>query len=217
MEPARRRVFEIVASADEPLTREQVAVASGLSLSLATFHLERLLESGLLEANVEEVASARPGGAAGPRRQRGRPAKRYRVARREIAVTVPARDYRLAAELFADALAAHERPPSLDEAARERGRTMGGAVSGRAELLDVLVGIGYEPRLVDGDAVTLRNCPFDGLTARHRDLVCPTNLAFLEGLVAGAAATGLEARLEPGDGRCCVVLHPVDRDHRPAP
>jgi predicted ArsR family transcriptional regulator len=211
VEPAHRRVFESVASADSPVTREQVAVGSGLSLALATFHLERLLEAGLLESNSAVVAGpVSPAGTGGGKR-RGRPAKLYRVARREFTVSVPGRDYRLAAEIFAEALVG-ELPPALDEAARERGRVMGRGVSDRRKLLDALADHGYEPRPSDGDSIALRNCPFDGLTERHRDLICPTNLALLEGLIEGAAGTtGMEALLEPGEGRCCVVLRPLDR------
>lgn len=184
------------------MTREQVAAGSGLSLALATFHLERLLEAGLLESS----SSAGTGS-----KRRGRPAKLYRLARREFTVSVPGRDYRLAAELFAEALPVDALPPALDEAARERGRAMGRGVSDWEKLLDVLAGHGYEPRRIDGDSIALRNCPFDGLTERHRDLICPTNLALLEGFVEGSAITGMEARLEPGEGRCCVVLRPSDR------
>ena len=71
-------------------------------------------------------------------------------------------------------------------------------------LVDVLAEHGYEPRLVDDD-VCLTNCPFDRLAAEHTELVCGMNLA----LVTAAARTldpRLAPRLEPADGRCCVVV-----------
>lgn len=197
-----------MAAADSPVTREQTAAGTGLSLALATFHLEKLLEAGLLEV----CSGAAPSGALpGVGRRRGRPAKLYRSVREEVLVSVPGRrDYRLAAELFAEALPDDRMPPALDQAARERGRAMGRGVRDRAALIQALADRGYEPRSIDGDFIALRNCPFEGLTERHRALICPANLALLQGLVEGAGLSGVEARLEPGDGRCCVVLRPVD-------
>jgi predicted ArsR family transcriptional regulator len=63
---------------------------------------------------------------------------------------------------------------------------------------------GYEPHL-DEELLTLRNCPFHALAQEHTELVCGMNLALI------TAATehldpGLEARLEPAEGRCCVVV-----------
>jgi predicted ArsR family transcriptional regulator len=54
--------------------------------------------------------------------------------------------------------------------------------------------------------VRLRNCPFDSLAQRHRDLVCGMNLSLVDGMLAGLDATGLAARLDPQPGRCCVTL-----------
>ena len=76
-----------------------------------------------------------------------------------------------------------------------------------ARLVDVLADHGYEPRLVD-DNVCLTNCPFDQLAAEHTDLVCGMNLRLLDGLLEGAGAEELTARLQPTPGRCCVRLEP---------
>jgi predicted ArsR family transcriptional regulator len=207
LEPARRRVFGFVASTDRPVTRDETASATGLALPLATFHLEKLLEAGLLEAAAAPVTAA--GG-----RRRGRPSKLYRAARRELVVNLPARDYRLAAELFGDALAQSSGSDSLESAARARGRKLGeraasraeGGVSLEAAVVGVLVDQGYEPRRLDDGSVALRNCPFDGLTESYGELICPANLSLLAGLLEGAGVTSMRTALEPGDGRCCVVL-----------
>jgi predicted ArsR family transcriptional regulator len=54
--------------------------------------------------------------------------------------------------------------------------------------------------------VRLRNCPFHLLAGRHPPLICGMNLALLEGLLSGAGAGGLTARLDPRPEECCVVL-----------
>jgi predicted ArsR family transcriptional regulator len=64
---------------------------------------------------------------------------------------------------------------------------------------------GYEPRRT-GSTVTLVNCPFRALARRHTDLVCGMNSALITGLVEALAADFVDARLEPGDARCCVIL-----------
>lgn len=208
LEPARRRVFGFVASADRPVTRDETASATGLALPLATFHLERLLEVGLLEAVAPPASAAAVG------RRRGRPAKLYRAARQDLLVSMPARDYRLAAELFADALARGPGPDSLGMAARARGRRLGERAMERAaegaELEAAVVGVladqGYEPRRLEDGSMALRNCPFDGLTEGHGDLICPANRSLLAGLLEGAGLSTLDATLEPGEGRCCILL-----------
>ena len=63
---------------------------------------------------------------------------------------------------------------------------------------------GYEPQ-VSGDAIRLRNCPFDALAEEHRELVCGMNLAFVRGLVEGAGAKGSPV-LDPQPDECCVAV-----------
>src|SRR5438046_1196132 len=61
-EPTRRRVYEAVRAADEPITRDGVAEAVGIGRRLAAFHLDLLADAGLLDVDY-----ARP-----PGRRRGR-------------------------------------------------------------------------------------------------------------------------------------------------
>jgi predicted ArsR family transcriptional regulator len=63
---------------------------------------------------------------------------------------------------------------------------------------------GYEPER-DGAHIRLRNCPFHRLAEQFPPLVCGMNLALLEGLVDELGAD-CRPRLDPGPGRCCVVL-----------
>jgi predicted ArsR family transcriptional regulator len=138
---------------------------------------------------------------------------------------VPPRRYDLAAELLAEAVQRAVRTGSdvaalLAEVGRERGQALAQAVrsrrprAGKAALLravaEELGQHGYEPA-VEGQEVVLRNCPFDALAERHRELVCGLNLDLLQGLVEGLDDTRLHARLEPAEGCCCVRVAAVQR------
>jgi predicted ArsR family transcriptional regulator len=71
---------------------------------------------------------------------------------------------------------------------------------------NLLVDEGYAPRPAEEGRVCLANCPFDAVAKKNREVICPTNLALLEGMLEGAGAEGVSARLDPEPGRCCVVL-----------
>jgi len=74
-----------------------------------------------------------------------------------------------------------------------------------ADLCRLAIALGFEPR-ADPGAVTLHNCPFHALAARHTELVCGLNHAFLSGLVDGLGVTDSTPVLAPRAGRCCVEL-----------
>ncbi len=194
----RRRVYEHVASAAGLVSRDEAASAAGIGRTLAAYHLDRLAAEGLLT-----VAYERRSGRSGP--GAGRPAKLYARADREVAVSVPPRDYHLAARLLADAAAADPdggTRRALTAAAERLGHEIA-AEAGAAELEPLLRERGYEP--YDDDGVTrLRNCPFHAVAQRHPEIVCDMNLALLRGVVAGRP--GVRASLEPAPGRCCVAL-----------
>jgi len=116
-DPVRRRLYEVVCGRTEPVGRDEAAAAAGVGRALAVYHLDRLTEAGLLTASYQ-----RPPGRTGP--GAGRPAKLYARSDREFAVTVPPREYELAARLLVQAV---ESDPSgrsrvaLLEAARRLG------------------------------------------------------------------------------------------------
>ena len=206
-EPVRRRLYDWVVGQPEPVGREAAAAALGITRGLATFHLDKLADAGLLETSYRRLT-----GRVGP--GAGRPARVYWRAIREFSVTVPERRYARAADLFASAL---ERigdggaPPELVAAAGEMGESLGRSVprgGGRFRLAKALENGGYEPITDRTGTIRLRNCPFDALTDAHRSLVCGTNLALARGLVEGAGATDVEAVLDPQPGFCCVTFVP---------
>jgi predicted ArsR family transcriptional regulator len=206
----RRALFDHVRRQDHPVTREEAAEALGMSRGLAAFHLDKLVDAGLLRARYQ-APPGRPRG-------RGRAPKVYEPAQDGLAITVPERRYQLIAEIFADAVA--EEPADAAEAARqragERGLELGSRLRAEAggqgvDLVPVLAGLGFEPQSGPDGQLLLHNCPFHALAARHTALVCGLNHAFLAGLVAGVAATGVRADLVPRPGACCVTLAGVAR------
>jgi predicted ArsR family transcriptional regulator len=196
-EPIRRRLFAYVRSSSEPVSREDAAEAVGIGRSLAAYHLDKLAEQDLLT-----ISYRRPEGRTGP--GAGRPAKLY-VAQGEVSVSVPPRDYELAADLLAEAAEmSDEARAALDAVAARAGRRMG---EGRKGSLDeALAGRGYEPFEDEAGVIRLRNCPFHRLAEQHRDVVCGMNQAYLEGLLEGLGRTDVRASLEPEPGRCCVAI-----------
>lgn len=216
-EPTRRRVFAYVSSTDQPVSRDDVAAEVGISRELAAFHLDRLLDGGLLDAEYRRLSGRTGPGA-------GRPAKLYRRTDREIAISFPSRRYEAAADVFAEGIARLEDPAAIEavaDVARERGRDVGletrSAAGPRpsrrrlvAALIDLLRRAGYEPAVDEASgAVSLRNCPYHALVADHRELTCGMNLAWAQG-VAEAADLPLRPVLAGREGVCCVEFVRAD-------
>ncbi|MFL5679438.1 MAG: helix-turn-helix transcriptional regulator [Chloroflexota bacterium] len=202
LEPVRRRLYEFVVENRGAVDRDAAAAGTGIGRPLAAFHLDRLAEAGLLE-----VEFRRRSGRTGP--GAGRPAKFCRASAIDaIEVSVPARRYRFAAELFAEGLEgdAAGREAVLD-AARERGRAVGrGVADGGA--VAALRELGYSPVPSDDGTIQLANCPFRALVGEHRNVICATNLALLGGLVESLPRERLRAERHDAEGRCCVDLVP---------
>jgi len=206
-EPVRRKLYDWVVAQTEPVGREAAAVAVGVTRGLAAFHLDKLADAGLLESSYRRLT-----GRVGP--GAGRPARVYWRADREFSVSLPDRRYARAADLFASALEGlgdGSPPPALTDAARGMGQQLAGTArhgSGRTRLLTALENGGYQPITDASGTIRLRNCPFDALVESHRTLVCGTNLALANGLVAGAGADSITPILDPQPGYCCVAYVP---------
>lgn len=211
-EPTRRRLYDHVVRSPAPVSRDDASAATGVPRATAAFHLDRLVDDGLLEVQFQRLTGRTGPGA-------GRPAKLYRRAECTVSVSLPERRYDLAGALLASALdeaeASGEAPRRvLERSARRRGvelaeraRATDSDAPPRDVVLQVLEGQGFEPRIED-DAVVLANCPFHTLALAHTDLVCGMNLSLLDGVVEGVPAAGLVAELQPTAGRCCVRLRP---------
>lgn len=210
-DPTRRRLYEYVAARRGGVGRDEAARAAGVSRMLAAFHLDKLVAAGLLVADYRRLTGRRGPGA-------GRPSKVYRRSGRQITVMLPVRRYTEAAQLFATAVeaAGPRATRALHQAALEFGQDMGvaarelaGPRAGHDRLLavaeQVLRDYGFEPARANGDLL-LHSCPFDALAQQHRATVCHMNAELLSGFVRGLKVRGLQARLDPGEDRCCVIL-----------
>jgi predicted ArsR family transcriptional regulator len=215
-DPVRRRLYLYVVGQSGEVSREAAARAVGISRPAAAFHLEKLVEEGLLEAGYRRLSGRRGPGA-------GRPARVYRRAARELHIDLPSRDYELVARFLLRGVDPEHPGKALkraDQAAWEFGVALGAEARRRARrhlsgdrlhraLTEVLEERGYDPTSTEGGVLRLRNCPFDALSADYRDLVCPMNLSMMRGVLEGMGASELDAVLEPQPGMCCVAFMPT--------
>ncbi|HEX6445023.1 MAG TPA: helix-turn-helix domain-containing protein [Streptosporangiales bacterium] len=207
-EPTRRRLYEHVAHLAEPATRDEVAAALDLPRATVAFHLDRLVDEGLLETSY-----ARRSGRSGP--GAGRPAKLYRRSERTIQISLPERRYELAAQLLAAAVEDAQRDgvdpgTALERRASvlgvERARTVT-AADHRERLLTILAAHGFEPD-ASGETIVFRNCPFHALAQQHTQLVCHMALWLVNGILDGAETPDMHARLCHVQDGCCVRISP---------
>ncbi|UOE22098.1 helix-turn-helix domain-containing protein [Thermobifida halotolerans] len=205
-DPLRRRLYEYVVGREGETSRAEAAEAVGVQRTLAAFHLDRLVEAGLLA-----TSRRKPSGRGGP--GSGRPAKLYRRADRQVDVHLPPRDYETAAHLLAEAVQRSGAEEALYAAARAEGSRRGSAAPAERpvdldRLGELLAGLGYEPAAEAEEPRTLRlrNCPFHTLARAFPPLACGMNLELLRGLLEGARAEGFTARMAPRGEHCCVAI-----------
>jgi predicted ArsR family transcriptional regulator len=227
-DPARRALYEYVVEQGREVSRNEAAEAVGLQRTLAAFHLDRLAGAGLLEVTFRRLGARSGPGA-------GRPAKLYRRAAVEHAVSLPPRAYLRAATVLAAAIEGSGAEAALAETARAQGRAAGRALAeqagaagggvGLAQVLHHLAEQGYAPATEPGPGapgdeaargepapgeaalVRLRNCPFHALAQAFPVVACGMNVALLEGLVDGARLDGrYTVRVDPQPGTCCAIL-----------
>ncbi len=192
----RRALYRYVAECGVPVSRDDAARAAGISRPLAAYHLDKLVDDGLLEASYLHRGDRRGPGA-------GR------------------RDYAVLAELLARAVeadASGAARAALNQAAAGLGAELAteatnhtAAQVDRADVLaalrQTLASRGYEPYDDSDGTIRLRNCPFDRIAAQHRELVCGANLAMLQRLADQLGGDQpVRALLDPRPGRCCVAL-----------
>ena len=224
----RRRIYVFLRDRRTPATRDDVGAAVGISRRLAAYHLDLLVERGLLRATY-----ARPPGRGGP--GAGRPAKRYDLSGEAIEISIPQRRYDLAGHLLVAAIehqapGEHVRDATL-RVARKRGEEVGrtfredaGLRRGSADrtlsaVQQAVEPYGFEPYRSAPGEVALANCPFHALAQEAPELVCAMNRSFIEGIVRGLGDERVDAVLEPTTGECCVTLRAprAQRAREPGP
>lgn len=209
----RRGMYAYIRTARRPVTRDEAAASVGISRKLAAFHLDKLVDAGLLRARYEAVGGIR---------KVGRAPKVYEPTETDIRVTIPERRHEVLADILMDAVLTESEGENARQAAvrvarrrgeeigaEERARTKPGRL-GAERALTLLEGLlarhGFEPGRESPTCMRLRNCPFHPLAARAPELVCGVNLALLDGVLAGLEATKVRAVLAPRQGECCVEL-----------
>lgn len=215
-EPTRCALYLYVVGLGREVSRDEASRAVGISRALAAFHLDRLVEEGLLGNTFRRLTGNTGPGA-------GRPAKLYHRSELRLELTLPRTRYELIARLLVRAVADVGSAPAkrtLFVLAGEHGFEMGaearrraGPRPGRTVLLEkaaaVLAEYGFEPFTGPDGEILLRNCPFDAVARENKELVCGMNLALMEGLVRGLRIRNLAARLDPKPGFCCVAIGAV--------
>ncbi|MGH9040175.1 MAG: helix-turn-helix transcriptional regulator, partial [Acidimicrobiia bacterium] len=179
-EPLRRALYAYVVDQTDAVGRDEAGQAVGITRELAAFHLDKLLQEGLLDVEYRRLSGRGGPGA-------GRPAKLYRPSDRQLEISLPGRRYELAARLLAEAWAEPGADPAqaLDGVARRFGEALGAQARWRLgrrptatrvlqAACEVLREQGFEPTETDG-GVRLRNCPFQSIANDHPELVCGMN------------------------------------------
>jgi predicted ArsR family transcriptional regulator len=205
-DPVRLKLYRYVAAQGRDVDRAEAAKALGISRSLATFHLEKLTEQGLLETTYRRLTGRTGPGA-------GRTAKLYRRSARRFTVSLPPRDYEVAARVLAQAIQSDRRGRAtarLGNIARGLGDRWASDASGQSPLevlLTILGDHGYDPYLDSLNEIRLRNCPFDALVPEHEDVICKVlNVGLIEGLIARLGRRQISAAYDPHPALCCVSV-----------
>ncbi|MCX6500324.1 MAG: transcriptional regulator [Arthrobacter sp.] len=212
----RRRLFDFVAGAEQAVGRDDAAAALGLARSTASFHLDRLVQDGVLAVEFRKL-----GGKEGP--GSGRPAKLYRAVVQEVSASVPERNYDLAAELLVTAIeqSAADGGSARDallRAAQARGHAAAGTAAAD-DFAGLLAAEGYRPADDGAGGLVLLNCPFHRVARGHADVVCAMNGAFLAGAAAGCGVDPgrvealdvetLRAQNSATAVQCCARIRPL--------
>jgi len=206
-DPIRRALYHFVTYQPGAVSRDQAAAGIDVPRHTAKFHLDKLVDEGLLVTEFKRLTGRSGPGA-------GRPAKLYRRARSEVNVTLPRRRYDLAGHVLADAASRALAGVSMEAALREAAANAADVVleswppehaDATENLCDALDKLGYEPRDVR-EAIALGNCPFRQLSDDHEALICPVNLDFIRALARRLRCDEHRATSVSRSSGCCVRI-----------
>lgn len=211
----RRGMYAYIREASRPVSRDEAAGAVGISRKLAAFHLDKLVEAGVLSARYAPLNGIR---------KVGRTPKVYEPSGLDIRVNFPQRQPELLAAILLDAVLADSDESSRAVAVRvavDSGATLGrterqhskpgrlGTERALTLAAQVLTGHGFTPTRAAPDRLRLRDCPFHPLATKAPGFVCEVNRSFCAGVLTGLGAATVAAVLEPHAGGCCVELRPA--------
>lgn len=209
-EPTRRRLYDFVERQADPVSRDEAANEVGISRALAAFHLDKLVELGLLTADYRRLSGRSGPGA-------GRTSKLYLRSGNQLSVSFPQRNHELLARLLAASFGSNDQGSPAADPAREYGISLGRRARrrlrgdpGPAGLLACVEGVlerlGFAPYRASRSEVRLRNCPFDPLSRVYTPLVCGVAQSVITGVTEGAGATELRVGRQEQPDRCCGVI-----------
>ena len=202
-------MLDAIQRAAEPVGVSEIANRIGVHPNTVRFHLEALVDDGIVE-RVPDTPS-------GP----GRPRAGYRA--RPGLARGGARRYRVLAEILLSHLSATSDDPAA--AATAAGRTWGGHLVPRPapsrkvtrddavnRLTAMLGDLDFAPEPVAGehgppDRIRLRHCPFLELAEPHRDLVCPLHLGLMQGALTELRAPVTVTALTPFAETTACLAH----------
>jgi predicted ArsR family transcriptional regulator len=213
---SRARVLAVLQDAGEPLDVGEVARRVGLHANTARFHLDALVEVGVVERAAEQ------------REQPGRPRTLY--AARPDSARAGRRSYRLLAEILTSFLAAEDPQPA--QAAVRAGQAWGRYLAVRpapfsrmdadaatGQLVGTLGEIGFAPEATTAGRnrrILLHHCPFREAAEEHREVVCSIHLGLMRGVLAELDAPIDAERLDPFVEPSLCVAHLATRAGKPA-
>ena len=201
-EGSRDRVLAVLRGAPVPLGVRALAVATQLSANAVRFHLDHLIDLGVVRGvkDLDHVGA-------------GRPAVLYSAMPAEA--VDPEAAYRLLAGVLARELTRSGGPHAATDAGRSWARCLipDGIASGKGDPLAVVLslfeGTGFSPTLgADGRTVELHRCPFLDLAVAQPEVVCGVHLGLLTGVLE-AIGSPTKVRLVPvldDSGPCLVRL-----------
>ena len=206
-DPIRRALYHFVAHQPGAVSRDQAAAGLEIPRHTAKFHLDKLVDEGLLVPEFKRLSGRTGPGA-------GRPAKLYRRVRKEVNVTLPRRRYDLAGHVLADTLERLQAGTPFDQAIADAADNAATIVveswpptesSEMDRVAGVLSRLGYKPR-PETDRVRLSNCPFQQLSDDHTDVICSMNRRFIDAVGRRLSCSDVTpTSVDRGTG-CCVAL-----------
>ena len=200
--PAAVRVAAAIASAERPLSAQEVAEALGRHHTAVRPQIAALERAGVIE------------GAPDPPRGRGRPVRRYAPAP-DPAEREAVGHRELVRLLMSLVSRTGVGPEEMERFGEAQGRSVPAAGGGVEELRQAFLRMGFAPRAIPGgrgepDDLVLDVCPFaDGVEAAEGDLICVLHRGLARGIAARAApgvvVTGLEVE-DPRRAGCRLRL-----------
>ena len=188
----RRRIYHFVVESAAPPSATEVGAVFGIHRTVARSHLEKLVETGLLQVASRRLAKG------------GRPAKIYLPAEERFEVIVPPRRYQALATLCLQAMTRLPADVGVEALARDVGRAYGGGLvrsvwgeqaagaprPSMEPAVRWLGDAGYRARLEDGhDGKTvfaISNCVYREVADVAPEIVCSFDAGMLCGLVGVA-------------------------------